>query len=401
MKILILLEGYLQNNKYLLSGRDKSMMATAMGIRNILQGTVTVLGCGSDLESVMKESLTLGADIALCLGAERFPVTTAEWVEFYTSGLGSMGYDIIISDHNGFNEKQLNFTQLMSQKLSLPLITAVRELEIDKGELRLMRHKARGEEVLTAKGKVWITWAGKQGQDIYPSIEEIQKIHGGEKTPKVLFAGKDFGWEPRENQGKERIGIELSKEEKELNKFQWIEGKDTQEKVEKLLFFLEKMGYIEGIDAQYSCKDSLPTGIELIGSKHRREYINLFNATFVLAGGRGLFREGKELLENCALGLGAVAGYTRPCVDDGWAELPQQIGKTGIIIEPELYIAFGISGAIQHMMGIKESACIIGINTDPQAEIFRYCKYGILSDAKEFLEVLQRCISVTQPHKTL
>lgn len=118
--------------------------------------------------------------------------------------------------------------------------------------------------------------------------------------------------------------------------------------------------------------------------------LSLQDAKIIAAGGRGLKgREGFELLNRFAKDIGAQMGSTRPCVDAGWTLLEQQIGQTGCITKPDLYLAFGISGAIQHMTGVRAKT-VIAVNNNPNAAIFNYCDYGIVGDAQKILSELLR-----------
>jgi electron transfer flavoprotein alpha subunit len=117
-----------------------------------------------------------------------------------------------------------------------------------------------------------------------------------------------------------------------------------------------------------------------------RDVINLADADIVVAGGRGIKKEGFEKLRELAALIGASVGATRAVVDAGWIDYKYQVGQTGIIIRPEIYFAFGISGAVEHITGMSNSVKIIAINNDPEAAIFDYAHYKIIGDAKVYIE---------------
>jgi electron transfer flavoprotein alpha subunit len=113
----------------------------------------------------------------------------------------------------------------------------------------------------------------------------------------------------------------------------------------------------------------------------------LEDASVIIAGGRGL-QDPKnfELLQDLAKALGkAAVGATRAVVDAGWVPYSMQIGQTGITVKPEVYIAVGVSGATQHLVGMKESKRIIAVNKDPDAPIFRIADLGVVGDALKVL----------------
>jgi electron transfer flavoprotein alpha subunit len=125
--------------------------------------------------------------------------------------------------------------------------------------------------------------------------------------------------------------------------------------------------------------------------RSRAEGPRLDHARVIVAGGRGLGApENFRLVEDLAAALGGVAGASRPIVDDGWAEPWRQIGLTGTITRPALYIGAGISGASQHMVGCAAAKTLVAINRDPDAAIFRHARYGIVGDCCEILRELIR-----------
>lgn len=112
-------------------------------------------------------------------------------------------------------------------------------------------------------------------------------------------------------------------------------------------------------------------------------------ARIVVAGGQGMGgSEGFLLLRELAGRLGAAVGASRLAVEAGWAPWECQIGQTGAAVRPDLYIACGISGAVQHLVGIAGSGTVIAINRDPQAPIFRAADFGLVGDVREILSKL-------------
>ena len=116
---------------------------------------------------------------------------------------------------------------------------------------------------------------------------------------------------------------------------------------------------------------------------------NLAFADVVVAGGMGLQSpENFQLVKNLASVLGAEFGASRPLIQKGWITADRQIGQTGKTIRPKLYIAAGISGAIQHRVGVEGADMIVAINTDKNAQIFDFAHIGIVTDAIRFLPAL-------------
>ncbi len=121
--------------------------------------------------------------------------------------------------------------------------------------------------------------------------------------------------------------------------------------------------------------------------------VDLTRAEIIVGAGRGIRKpENLQILRELADVLRAEIGASRPVVDNEWLERERQIGSSGQTVNPKLYIACGISGAIQHLVGMKNSGCIVAINTDANAPIFNVATYGIVGDLTEIVPALTKKI---------
>jgi electron transfer flavoprotein alpha subunit len=124
---------------------------------------------------------------------------------------------------------------------------------------------------------------------------------------------------------------------------------------------------------------------------------NITEAEIIIAGGKGLGNpEGFQLLKDLAAALGGTVGASRLVVDEGWISYSQQVGLSGKTVRPKLYIACGISGAVQHLAGMQSSDVIVAINSDSSAPIFKVADYGIVGDLYEILPEIINLVKKTK-----
>ncbi len=131
--------------------------------------------------------------------------------------------------------------------------------------------------------------------------------------------------------------------------------------------------------------------LEMVASA--KERVDLGKADIIVAVGRGIKESANlKIIQELAEVLGAEIGASRAAVDSEWLERSRQIGSSGQTVSPRLYLACGISGAIQHVVGMRNSGCIVAINNDPNAPIFNIATYGIVADLLEVVPALTRRI---------
>ena len=139
--------------------------------------------------------------------------------------------------------------------------------------------------------------------------------------------------------------------------------------------------------------DVAVTDVEISSSKG----VHVRDAELIFAGGRGIMNEESfDALRTLAEAYGASVGASRPMVDQGWATWDEQIGQTGSIVKPKVYLAFGISGAVQHITGIEKSQNIIAVNLNKDSPIFRYAGYGAYADDNSIIRNMINIIQDTR-----
>jgi electron transfer flavoprotein alpha subunit len=151
---------------------------------------------------------------------------------------------------------------------------------------------------------------------------------------------------------------------------------------------MTRQGTIEKIEPTFDERDLV---LKVLSRETRETRVNLKGAPVVVAGGAGVgSKENFDLIEELAHILGGEVGASRAAVDAGYVSREHQVGQTGTTVRPRLYIAAGISGAIQHRAGMNESSKIIAINTDPNAPIFQIAHYKIVGDLVEVIPMIIR-----------
>ena len=152
-------------------------------------------------------------------------------------------------------------------------------------------------------------------------------------------------------------------------------------------------GAAEVVDVDVTFEDHSGQAVMIQRGEQRGADVNIEDAELLVAGGRGLGKaEGFQLCEDLAGALGGAVAATRAVVDAGWYPYAAQIGQTGKTVAPKLYLAAGISGAIQHKVGMQNSENILAINKDPNAPIFEFSDLGVVGDLHKIVPKLTEAI---------
>jgi len=210
--------------------------------------------------------------------------------------------------------------------------------------------------------------AAKQGAAIVSGVVSLPETADGFVVKKSIFTGKSFA----------NISMPAGKKILVIRKnIHAVQENGPEAKNEKL-----------------PAPASIQFAEKITGTQRAEGDILLEEADIVVSGGRGL--KGPEnwgIIEDLAKALGAATGCSKPVSDMGWRPHHEHVGQTGVKVSPNLYIAVGISGAIQHLAGVNSSKVLVAINKDPDAPFFKAADYGIVGDAFEVLPKLIKKIN--------
>ncbi len=214
--------------------------------------------------------------------------------------------------------------------------------------------------------------AVKTGASFASNVVELPNTSGGFSVKRSIYTGKAFLWVDLKNAKKV---ITLKKNAAEVKEI------GATAAVSEFAITLS--------DSDFNTK--------IVSSEKATGDILLPEAEIVVSGGRGM--KGPEhwgMLEDLAKTLHAATGCSKPVSDIGWRPHHEHVGQTGVKVAPQLYIAVGISGAIQHLAGVNSSKCIVVINKDPEAPFFKAADYGIVGDAFDVVPKLTAAIKAAQ-----
>ena len=312
------------------------------------KGIVVVLEhSNNQFRKVSYEILSQGRQLADQLGGELVAVVMGDGIEAMSAGLGKYGANrVLLSEHSGFNPYLTDSQCDLLSKI----------IETEEPEIVILGATVLGKDLAArtaarTNGSLAMDCTAVRLED--ENVIATRPMYGGKIMADVLLAGAPKILAIRPN------SVTISEAEGEGE----IEKSDIQASDPKLQF-IEKM--------------------------ETESKVDLTEAEVIVSGGRGMGGSDYSILEKLAELLEAAVGASRSAVDEGWRPYSDQVGQTGKVVSPKLYIACGISGAIQHLAGMSSSKVIVAINKDPDAPIFAKANYGVVGDLFEVVPLISK-----------
>ena len=310
-----------------------------------LNEELTAVVLGSDLAKAGKELVAQGADqVYIVEDEELLQYRTAPYTKVVTELINRCKPEIVLlgATHNG-----RDLGPRVSARINTGLTADCTKLEIDKERKILL---------------------------------QTRPAFGGNLMATIICP------EHRPQMSTVRPGV-MAKEEADYDRTGQIEYLDADINDQDLGSEVTKEGVILKFNPEFGDEDLLTEIVQIV--KEAQHSVNLEQADIIVSGGRGVGDpEGFSVIEDLAEALNGEVGASRAVVDEGWIDKEHQVGQTGKTVQPRLYIACGISGAIQHRAGMNKADIIIAINTDSEASIFDVCDYGIVGDLHKVVPML-------------
>ncbi|MBT1703444.1 electron transfer flavoprotein subunit alpha/FixB family protein [Chryseosolibacter indicus] len=255
-------------------------------------------------------------------------------------------------------------------KLNQPVIQAytnvlIKAMEDEAADILVLANSSLGTPV-AAKVAV------KTGASLASNVVSLPDKSAGFAVKKSIYTGKAFAW------------VELTNPKKVIA-------------IRKNAVDIKEVSGNAAVTPYTVQLSDSDFAVKTLSTEKATGEILLPEANIVVSGGRGM--KGPEhwsILEDLAKALNAATGCSKPVSDMGWRPHHEHVGQTGVKVAPQLYIAVGISGAIQHLAGVNSSKCIVVINKDPEAPFFKAADYGIVGDAFEIIPKLTEAIKAVK-----
>jgi len=329
-----------------------------------------------EIASVSLELLAKGQDLAEKLGGQVWAILLGNHVQHLAEQLVQYGADrVLVADHPELeNYRTLPFTRIITRlaRKHQPDIFLVGATPVGRDLAPRLASALRvGLTADCTDLQIGDYTIRKENRTVNNLLYQIRPAFGGNLIATIVNPTT------RPQMATVRPGVMHRKEADLSQNLGTIQGGQI-------------LNRIEQIEAEFEAGDF---ALEVLSRETRQSTVNLQDATVIVSGGGGVkSREEFQLIEELAHLMGGEVGASRAAVDAGYITRDHQVGQTGVTVRPRLYIAAGISGAVQHRAGMDQSNKIIAINTDPNAPIFQVAQYKIVGDIAEVLPMIIKAL---------